>query len=121
MLVAIAARIGGRMAGLYGVLATAAGADKEIAELYRGTQQARYRDQQRAAKVLGRSKALKRGLSVNRATDIIWALANPTNVSRSGRRTSLDSRRVPALACRHARIRAVGESLTLTESSVSAG
>jgi TetR/AcrR family transcriptional regulator, regulator of autoinduction and epiphytic fitness len=78
----IATSIGSRLAGLYGVLAEAAGADREISELYRRQQRSRYRDQQRVARALARRGALKPGLSEARATDIMWAIANP-NMYRS--------------------------------------
>lgn len=77
LLAAIATQIGDRIAGLYQVLAGAAGSDPEIAELYRDQQQARYKDQQRLARSLARKGALKEGLSETQATDIMWAIANP--------------------------------------------
>ena len=78
LLAAIATRIGSRMGALYEVLAGAAASDPEIAELYRRQQQARYRDQRRIARLLIQKHALRPGLSETRATDIIWAIANPT-------------------------------------------
>jgi AcrR family transcriptional regulator len=77
LLAAIATRIGSRLGALYEVLAAAAGSDPEIAELYRRQQDYRYRDQQRLALVLARKQALRVGLSDTRATDIMWAIANP--------------------------------------------
>jgi AcrR family transcriptional regulator len=78
LLAAIATRIGERMGGLYGVLAAAAGSDPEIADIYRRQQQSRYNDQRRVAQLLARRGALRLGLSEARATDIMWAVANPT-------------------------------------------
>jgi AcrR family transcriptional regulator len=78
LLAGIATRIGSRMGALYGVLEGAAGSDPEIAELYRHQQGVRYRDQRRLVRRLARQRALRPGLSVTRATDIMWAIANPT-------------------------------------------
>jgi AcrR family transcriptional regulator len=78
LLAAIATRIGSRMGALYGVLAAAAGSDADIAELYQRQQESRYRDQQLVASALARKQALRPGLSETRATDIMWAVANPT-------------------------------------------
>jgi AcrR family transcriptional regulator len=77
LLAALATQIGNRMGGLYQVLAAAAGADQEIAELYRTQQQARYTDQRRLAGSLARKGALREGMSEATATDIMWAIANP--------------------------------------------
>lgn len=77
LLASIATRIGGRIAGLYEVMAGAAGSDREIAELYQRQQRARYRDQRRVARTLSRHGALQAGLSEARATDIMWTIANP--------------------------------------------
>lgn len=76
-LAALATQIGGRMADLYEVMAGAAGSDAEIAETYRTQQQLRYRDQRRVVRALARKGALRAGLSEARATDIMWAIANP--------------------------------------------
>ena len=46
--------------------------------MYRQQQQARYTDQRRVARSLSRQGALRAGLSEARATDIMWAIANPT-------------------------------------------
>jgi AcrR family transcriptional regulator len=78
LVAALATQIGDRVGGLYQVLAAAAGSDQEIAELYRNQQQARYTDQQRLAGSLARKGALRQGLSETTATDIMWAIANPT-------------------------------------------
>jgi AcrR family transcriptional regulator len=76
-LAAIATRVGGRIAGLYEVMAGAAGSDPEIAAMYRQRQQARYHDQRRVTELLAGRGALRPGLSAPRAADIIWAIANP--------------------------------------------
>lgn len=78
LLAAIATRIGERMGALYDVLAGAAGSDPEIAQIYRRQQQSRYNDQRRLARSLERKGALRPGLSQTHATDIMWAMANPT-------------------------------------------
>jgi AcrR family transcriptional regulator len=78
LLASIATRVGNRIAALYGVMAGAAGSDPEIAEMYRRQQQARYTDQRRVARSLSRKGALRTGLSEARATDIMWAIANPS-------------------------------------------
>lgn len=82
LLASIATRVGNRIAALYGVMAGAAGSDPEIAEMYRRQQQARYKDQRHVARSLSRKGALRAGLSEARATDIMWAIANP-NTHRS--------------------------------------
>lgn len=74
---AIATSIGERMADLYEVMSAAAGSDAEIAAMYDSQQQLRYRDQRRLARALSRAGALRPGLSEGRATDILWAIANP--------------------------------------------
>lgn len=58
-------------------LAGAGGSDTGIGELYRDQQQARYKGQQHLARSLARQGVLKEGLSETRATDIMWAIANP--------------------------------------------
>jgi TetR/AcrR family transcriptional regulator, regulator of autoinduction and epiphytic fitness len=76
-LAGIATRVGGRISGLYEVMAGAAGSDPEIAAVYRQRQQARYADQRRVAELLAGRGALRAGLAADRATDVIWAIANP--------------------------------------------
>jgi AcrR family transcriptional regulator len=78
LLATIATRIGERMGALYDVLASAAGSDPEIADMHRRQQQRRYNDQRRLARSLARKGALRPGLSEAHATDIMWAVANPT-------------------------------------------
>jgi hypothetical protein len=77
LLAGITTRIGARMAPLYDVMDEAAGSDPEIAEVYRQQQEARYKDQRRLARSLGRKGVVRLDLSETRATDIMWALANP--------------------------------------------
>jgi AcrR family transcriptional regulator len=91
LLARIATRIGARMAPLYDVMAEAAGSDPEIAALYRRQQDARYKDQRRLARSLGRKGELRDGLSEARATDVMWALANPRTY-----RALVSDRRWPA-------------------------
>lgn len=67
-----------RPPGVVVVLASAAGSDPEIADIYRRQQQRRYNDQRRLARSLARKGALRPGLSEAHATDITWAVANPT-------------------------------------------
>jgi hypothetical protein len=59
-----------RPPGVVVVLASAAGSDPEIADIYN--------DQRRLARSLTRKGALRPGLSEAHATDITWAVANPT-------------------------------------------
>jgi AcrR family transcriptional regulator len=77
LLASIATRIGGRIAGLYEVMAAAASSDPDIAEMYQRQQQARYQDQRRLAQALSGKGALHAGLSEAAATDIMWTLASP--------------------------------------------
>jgi len=81
-LAAIATRIGERMGALYNVLAGAAGSDPEIAAMHQRQQQSRHNDQRRVARSLARKGGLRPGLSETRATDIMWAIANPTMYHR---------------------------------------
>jgi AcrR family transcriptional regulator len=78
LLATIATRIGERIGALYDVLAGAAGSDPEIADMYRRQQHSRYNDQRRLARSLAHKGALRPGLSEAHATDIMWAVANPT-------------------------------------------
>ena len=77
LLAAIATRIGERMGALYNVLAGASGSDPEVADMHRRQQQRRHDDQRRVVRSLARKDALRPGLSEARATDIMWAVANP--------------------------------------------
>jgi TetR/AcrR family transcriptional regulator of autoinduction and epiphytic fitness len=72
---AIATRIADRSAAINEVVAGAAGADAEIAAVYKQQRQARYKDQHRLARSLARKRALRPGLTETQAADIIWAIA----------------------------------------------
>lgn len=71
----IATRIGTRSAAINEIMASAAGADPEIATLYERQRQDRYSDERRLARSLARKQALRPGLSEAQAADIIWAIA----------------------------------------------
>jgi TetR/AcrR family transcriptional regulator of autoinduction and epiphytic fitness len=77
MLASVATRIGERIAALTEVMAAAAGSDPEIAAIHQQRQQARYQDQSALARSLYGKGALRAGMSEARATDILWAVANP--------------------------------------------
>jgi hypothetical protein len=55
-------------------MAQAAGADPEIALIYRRQRQSRYRDEHRLARSLACKGALREGLTETQAADIIWAI-----------------------------------------------
>lgn len=78
LLARIATRIGARMASVYEMVSAAAASDTEIAAVYRRQRASRYRDQRRLVELLAAKGALRRDLSPKRATDIMWAIANPT-------------------------------------------
>jgi TetR/AcrR family transcriptional regulator of autoinduction and epiphytic fitness len=65
-----------REAAVFVVLETAAVVDEQIRPVLREKEQARYKDQTRVARSLGRTGKLRTGLSVKRASDIIWTLAS---------------------------------------------
>jgi TetR/AcrR family transcriptional regulator of autoinduction and epiphytic fitness len=64
-----------REAAVFTVLETAANVDPEVAPVLRQKEQARYSDQSRVVRSLKRQGQLRAGLSVRKASDIIWALA----------------------------------------------
>jgi hypothetical protein len=64
-----------REAAIFTVLETAANVDPEVAPVLRQKEQARYSDQSRVVRSLKRQGQLRAGLSVRKASDIIWALA----------------------------------------------
>jgi TetR/AcrR family transcriptional regulator, regulator of autoinduction and epiphytic fitness len=64
-----------RDAAVFTVLETAANVDPEVAPVMRQKEQARYSDQSRVVRSLKRQGQLRAGLSVRKASDIIWALA----------------------------------------------
>jgi TetR/AcrR family transcriptional regulator of autoinduction and epiphytic fitness len=68
-------QICGREAAVFTVLETAANVDPEVAPVLRQKEQARYSDQSRVIRSLKRQGQLRAGLSVRKASDIIWALA----------------------------------------------
>lgn len=67
----------GRIGRLLDVLRDAAPADREIAELWSRIQEEFYENQHRVVEDLERRKALRPGLDVARATDILWTLNHP--------------------------------------------
>ena len=69
-------RICEREAGLFVVLETAAAVDADTEPLLRDKERFRYEDQRRVARSLECHGQLRPGLSVPRASDIIWALAS---------------------------------------------
>jgi AcrR family transcriptional regulator len=66
-----------RIAPLGNVLLSAAPADPEIEALSHRIWSDFYENQQEVVKALHKRKALKRGLGVKRATDILWTLNHP--------------------------------------------
>jgi hypothetical protein len=64
-----------REAAVFMVLETVANVDPEVAPVMRKKEQARYSDQSRVVRSLKRHGRLRAGLSVRKASDIIWALA----------------------------------------------
>lgn len=66
-----------RVAGLFDVLRTAAQADPEVAALWRRIQAEFYDNQRLVVRSLHHMGALRPGLGVDRATDIVWALNHP--------------------------------------------
>jgi TetR/AcrR family transcriptional regulator of autoinduction and epiphytic fitness len=65
-----------REAAVFVVLETAAVVDEEIRSVLHEKEEARYKDQTRVARSLRRSGRLRTGMSVKRASDIIWTLAS---------------------------------------------
>ncbi len=65
-----------REAGLYAILEAAAAADAEIEPLLRDKERFRYQDQRRVARSLARRAELGAGISIRKASDMIWALAS---------------------------------------------
>jgi DNA-binding transcriptional regulator YbjK len=66
-----------RQADLFEVLWQAAASEPELARLDQQGSQARWQTLQQVAQVLADRQALRTGLEVETATDIIWALAAP--------------------------------------------
>jgi AcrR family transcriptional regulator len=67
----------GRMGGLLSVIREAAPTDPDIDALWNRIQDEFHDNQRAVVESLKRKRALKRGLDVDRATDILWALNHP--------------------------------------------
>jgi AcrR family transcriptional regulator len=72
-----AAVVRGRIGGLLAVIRDAAPAEPEIAELWARIQADFYENQRAVVENLHRQRALRRGLGVDRAADILWTLNHP--------------------------------------------
>jgi AcrR family transcriptional regulator len=72
-----AKRVRERTGGLLRVLRDAAPTEREIAELWERIQAEFYDNQRAVAEDLHKRRALRRGLDVDRAADILWTLNNP--------------------------------------------
>ena len=70
-------RAKGRIAALIEVIRTAAPAEPEIEALWKRIESDFHENQGRVAKSLRKKGALRSGLGVGRATDILWALNHP--------------------------------------------
>jgi AcrR family transcriptional regulator len=66
-----------RIAALLGVIREAAPVDADIAALWNLIQTDFYDNQRAIVEVLNKKRALRRGLDVTRATDILWTLNHP--------------------------------------------
>lgn len=67
----------GRVAPMLSIVRDAAGADPEMAEQWRTNQRERYTAHRTLAEILAAKKALRPGLTVHKAADIIFAAASP--------------------------------------------
>lgn len=67
----------GRIGGLLRVIRDAASAEPEVANLWSRIQTEFYENQRAVIEDLHRRRALRRGLGVVRATDIVWTLNHP--------------------------------------------
>jgi len=67
----------GRVAPMLSIVRDAAGADPEMAEQWRINQHQRYLAHRTLAEILAAKKALRRGLTVQHAADIIFSLVSP--------------------------------------------
>src|SRR6266567_3307099 len=67
----------GRVAPMLSIVRDAAGADPEMAEQWRTNQHERYLAFRTLAEILAAKKALRRGLTVQKAADIIFTLDSP--------------------------------------------
>jgi len=84
---------GERIAGVLSVIESAAATDPEIADLWRELQDQRLRGMTAAARAFQEQGALRPGLSVGRAADILWLYYSGPWAYRSfvtGRGWSLD-------------------------------
>jgi AcrR family transcriptional regulator len=72
-------RVKERLALLSEVLAGAASADPDAAELYRRMQAEFHENQRTVLESIDHKGALAKGLSVDRATDILWTLNHPAS------------------------------------------
>jgi len=68
---------GERIAGVLSVIESAAATDPEIAGLWRELQDQRLRGMTMAARAFREQGALRPGLSIGRAADILWFYAGP--------------------------------------------
>jgi AcrR family transcriptional regulator len=78
LLTAAASRVRRRAGGVLRVIRDAAPADPEIGALWERMQSEFHGNQRSVVESLANRKALRTGLSVDRATDILWTLNNPT-------------------------------------------
>jgi AcrR family transcriptional regulator len=67
----------GRVAPMLSIVRDAAGADPEMAEQWRTNQHQRYLAHRTLAEILAAKKALRPGLTVDKAADIIFTLLSP--------------------------------------------
>jgi AcrR family transcriptional regulator len=67
-----------RMGELFRVIRDSSSVDPEIARLWQTLQSEFYENQKELAKSLHRKKALKQGLGVTHAADIIWTINHPS-------------------------------------------
>jgi TetR/AcrR family transcriptional regulator of autoinduction and epiphytic fitness len=65
-----------REAGIFAQLEAAAGADAEATRMLEEHERRRHETQSRVARLLGKRKELRPGLSTAQAADVIWALAS---------------------------------------------
>ena len=66
-----------RMGGLFGVIRSAALADPEIEALWSRIESDFYDNQRSIVQSLDQKAALRRGLGVDRAADVLWTLNHP--------------------------------------------
>jgi AcrR family transcriptional regulator len=75
--IANARRVRERLGGLLRVIRDAASVEPEIAELWERIQREFYDNQRAVVADLHRHRSLRRGLGVDRGTDILWTLNHP--------------------------------------------